>query len=80
MAEEALQSKDEEETIELWNGPALFDGHFPTTVRGLGAKALRAKAAMKAGGLYAGSSGHIGFDQKENNVEVPDNRGFFGDG
>jgi hypothetical protein len=66
-AREARDSTDEEETIDLWNGDALYDGLFPTTVRGLGAAARSTAAAFSAGLLRTPSR-----------AVVTPNRGFFG--
>ena len=71
-ARDARDSKDEEDTIDLWNEKVLYDGLFPTTVRGLGTKARATAAAFSSGALYAPvSSGR-------SSVAVTPNRGYFG--
>lgn len=79
LAEEALGSKDEEETIELWNAPELFDGHFPKTTRGLGDDAKEKAAAMTGGGLAIGEDGRLFTGPDRSGREVPDNGGFYGE-
>ena len=74
-ARAARGTEDEEEAIELWNGPHLYDGEFPTTVRGLGKDERAISAAFLAGGLAVGPSGRIG---ATSGVVPPSNRGFFG--
>jgi hypothetical protein len=78
-AEEALDSTDEEETINLWNRPELFDGRFPKTVRGLAEKAKEKAAAMGSGGLAVGPSGQVSTGPDRSGRDVPDNGGFYGD-
>ena len=71
-ARAARDSKDEGDTVDGWNGAALYDGLFPTTVRGLGAEARATAAAFSSGTLYApGSGGRPG-------GAVTPNRGYFG--
>lgn len=74
LAEAALASDDEEETIGLWNDDALFAGLFPKTLRGLGEQAKETAAAMAAGGLFVNSSGTVG----TTGIRVRNNRGYFG--
>jgi hypothetical protein len=78
IAKDAAACRNEEETIELWNSPELFDGHFPTTVRGLGQAERDAREAMKNGSLAISATGAVHPDQSENNRSVPDNGGFYG--
>lgn len=75
-AKKARDTNDEEEAIDLWNGPNLFDGEFPTTVRGLGESERATSADFAVGGLAVGPSGLIG---AASGVVAPSNRGFFGD-
>ena len=70
-AREARDTEDEEEAVGIWNGEALFDGRFPTTVRGLGAAARSTAAALASGSLYA----DLGSGRRS---AVPSNRGFYG--
>lgn len=71
-ARAARDSADEEETIEEWNGEALYDGLFPTTVRGLGAEARATATAFSSGTLYAAVLG------SQSRPAVRANRGYFG--
>ena len=77
-AEEARASKDEEETIALWNSSELFDDCFPKTTRGLGEEALRFAATMSSGGASVGATGRISLNPSRGGARVRDNRGFFG--
>lgn len=74
----ALESEDEEESIDFWNAEVLFDGEFPNETRGLGATAKRAEKAMAGGGLYFGSGNGVGRRSEERGRRVPDNGGFYG--
>lgn len=65
----ALNEKDEEKTIEIWNSKILFDGTFPKTVRGLGENEKRMNEAMKSKALYMGSAGIIG--TTKSSISVP---------
>lgn len=77
-AKEAIGSEKEETTIELWNEPELFDGHFPKTVRGLGKEAREVAAAMGGGGLAVDQGGGVSPNSSGSGQDVPDNGGFFG--
>ena len=66
-AREARDSEDEEDTIEIWNSDVLYDGLFPTTVRGLGADARTTAAAFSAGVLFTPT-----------HTVITPNRGYFG--
>jgi hypothetical protein len=77
--QKALRSKDEQESIDLWNSEVLFDGEFPKTKRGLGKTAKRAGAAMASGGLHVGTSNGAGRRSEERTQHVPDNGGFYGE-
>ena len=78
LAKEAICSKDEQETIELWNAPDLFDGRFPKTVRGLGEPERDAHSAMESGSLSVNATGTIGISGEKDDQRVPDNGGFYG--
>ena len=77
-AEEAVGCEDEETTIELWNHPELFDGHFPKIVRGLGKEAREVAGAMGSGGLAIGQDGRVSTSPDGSGQGVPGNGGFFG--
>jgi hypothetical protein len=77
-AEEAVGCEDEETTIELWNDPELFDGHFPKTVRGLGKEPREVAGAMGSGGLAVGQAGRVSTSPDGSGQGVPGNGGFFG--
>lgn len=79
LAEAALASDDEEETVALWNDDVLFAGLFPKTLRGLGEQAKEAATAMASGGLFVRPNGAVGLsDPGTSGVRVRDNRGYFG--
>ena len=75
-AREARGTTDEEEAVSLWNGPDLFDGTFPTTLRGLGEGHRQRSAAFVGGGLAVGGDGCVG---SPSGRFVRPNRGFYGD-
>lgn len=79
-AEEAISCDDEEETIDLWNAPELFDGQFPKTVRGLGEQAREVAAAMSSGGLAVGPDGRVPPNSERESHDVPKSGGFYGIG
>ncbi len=68
-ARTARDSRDEEEAIACWNGSDLYDGWYPTTVRGLGAGARETAAAFTAGTLPAWGAPR---------AVVTPNRGYYG--
>ena len=74
-AEEALASKDEAETIELWNGAKLFDGRFPKTLRGLGEDAIAAAKAM-GDGLAVTPAGLVAIGASRSFIPVEEGGGF----
>lgn len=78
-AKEALDSTDEEESINLWNQPELFNEQFPKTVRGLAEGAKKKAAAMGSGGLTVGQSGQVSAAPDRTGRDVPENGGFYGD-
>src|ERR1051326_380268 len=59
-ARKALEEKDEQKTIDLWNSDVLFKGTFPKTVRGLDTEAKSFGEALSTGKLAVSSSGVIG--------------------
>lgn len=79
-AQDAIESEDEEESIELWNTPELFDGKFPKTTRGLGQREKAVAAAMANGGLFTDPSGRLGSRSSKRGREMPDNHGYYGQG
>ena len=74
-AKAARVSVDEEETISLWNSSHLFDGKFPTTVRGLGEAHRQATVAFAQGIITVGSNGGVGAP----GITPHYNKGFYGD-
>ncbi|MDE2835382.1 MAG: hypothetical protein OXM02_12815 [Bacteroidota bacterium] len=74
-AEAALKSRGEEETIKLWNGPNLFDGRFPTTIRGIGKRQQEIAKRFAVGGITVGLDGIIG----GSGISTPNNEGFYGE-
>ena len=77
-AEEALASKDEAETIELWNGAKLFDGRFPKTLRGLGEDAKAAAEAI-GDGLAVTPAGLVSIGAGRSCPTVEKGGGFYGE-
>ena len=71
----AVKSREEEEAINLWNGPSLFNGRFPTTTTGTGARLQETANAFTSGGLTVGIDGLVG----GSGICTPYNKGFYGD-
>jgi hypothetical protein len=59
-AQKALDSRDEQETIDIWNSEELFNGSFPKTIRGLGEEAKKINELLKAGTLTMSTTGYLG--------------------
>ncbi len=79
VAAAALASKDEKESIELWNSDKLFLGTFPKKVRGLGQEAKAYADALSKGTLVTTSAGVISMatSTAKNVISVEPTR-FFG--
>jgi len=78
LAQEAICCSDEEETIELWNAPELFDGCFPQTVRGLGQAERKVRNGIQSKSAFTGAAGAISVSRQKGHQCVPDNGGFYG--
>lgn len=74
-ARAALDSRDEKETIEYWNGENLFDGQFPTVIRGLSEQLRQTARAFDEGSLKVATGGIIG----ATGITPRNNQGFYGD-
>lgn len=73
-AQKALDSKDEEEAISLWNGPHLFDGKFPTEVSNCGKDRQKVANDFTGAKISVGPCGGIGVS----GITPPYNKGFYG--
>lgn len=78
LAERAINSKDEAETIELWNRDELFKGQFPKKKRGLGEEAKALGERFSAGAVTIGANGALDGNNSARNKPVRPNNGFFG--
>ena len=75
-ATKARYSMDERETIDLWNGPHLFDGHFPTDLHIHEEKKYREVANdFRKGDLIVGKNGIVG---GITGYKTSYNKGFYG--
>ncbi|MXX97367.1 MAG: nucleotidyltransferase [Rhodothermaceae bacterium] len=75
-AKTARDSIDEQETIDLWNGPHLFDGKFPTEVSKCSNKYQEVANDFSKAQVGVSPSGVIG----SLGVVPPYNRGYYGRG
>jgi hypothetical protein len=78
-AEEALNCKDKEETVRLWNADELFAGEFPTHVEEPEVeRAKQVSAAMMVGNAGVSGSGRVSTDPSPSDQKAPDSGGFYG--
>ena len=77
QARRALDEKDEEKTIEIWNSLVLYSDTFPKSKKQLEEEARKMAEAMQNGKLGVTSSGQIGLGISSGATRVSPTK-FFG--